>query len=178
VEALAAPDFPISSQSNVVEDKQMDIASFSSAYSAIKTIKEISGVLLDSKISSEAKTRVNEALEKLGNVQDTLFYIREELIKTQDENHTLKENVRELKQKLDEKGKVKYSKPSYWVVEGDAKDGPFCQKCYDVDNKLVRLQGGNNDEWHCKSCEAYYRGDSYKPIDPTVSLRGSHRKRW
>lgn len=30
----------------------------------------------------------------------------------------------------------------YWRGEGDTKEGPFCQRCLDVDRKAVRLQYG------------------------------------
>ena len=141
----------------------MDIATISNAYSAVKTIKELGSSLLDAKIDSEAKKSVAEVLEKLGGVQDTLFFIREELLKIQDENHGLKSKVKELEEKLKEKNKLKYIKPSYWLREGENKDGPFCQKCYDTDEKLVRLQGGNNDTWHCHNCKSTFYGPEYTP---------------
>ena len=127
----------------------MDIASFTSAYTTVKTLKELGTTLLDAKIDSEAKDRISEALGKLGEIQENLFYIREELINIQGENQALKDQVKFLEEKLDEKGKVQYRKPSYWVVDGENVDGPFCQKCYDSNNKLIRLQGGENDKWGC-----------------------------
>jgi len=78
----------------------MDIASISSAYSAIKAIKEIGSTLLNAKIDAEAKQRVSDFIEKLGSVQDALFYIREELIKVQDENQNLKVKLKNLEEKL------------------------------------------------------------------------------
>ena len=53
----------------------MDIASISTAYTAIKAIKDIGNTLLNAKIDSEAKQRVSEFVEKLGSVHDALFYI-------------------------------------------------------------------------------------------------------
>ncbi len=54
----------------------MDLSTISSAYSALKTIKELGSSLLDAKIDHEAKQRINELISKLGDIQDTLFYIR------------------------------------------------------------------------------------------------------
>ena len=73
----------------------MDITTISSAYTAIKILKESITTILNSKIETEARNRINEALEKLGGVQDTLFYLREELSRLQSENAELKERLKE-----------------------------------------------------------------------------------
>jgi ribosomal protein L37AE/L43A len=141
----------------------MDIASISSAYTALKAIREISQLLLNAKISAEAKQRVLEVVEKLGNVQDALFYVREELIKIQDENVSQKARLKELDERLELKGRVVFERPSYWVMTEGQLDGPFCQKCFDVDSLLVRLQLNGNDTWTCLSCKSVVLGPNYKP---------------
>lgn len=144
----------------------MDITTISSAYTSLKTIKEIGSSLLDAKIDAEAKARVAEVIEKLGRVQEALFFIREELIRVQDENQVLKRQIADLEKKLEQRGNVTYEKPSYWIIEGEKRDGPFCQRCYDVDNNLVRLQGGKNDMWRCYECRHTVYGPNYKPPAP------------
>ena len=141
----------------------MDIGTISSAYTAVKAIKELGSLLLEAKIDSESKQRVSEVLEKLGGVQDTLFYIREELLRVQEENHSLKERIKELERKQSEKEKLQYIKPSYWIIDQEKKDGPFCQKCYDANQLLIRLQGENNDIWHCHECKSIYYGPGHTP---------------
>lgn len=159
----------------VNKESSMDIGTISSAYSAVKTIKELGSSLLEAKIDAESKQRVTEVLETLGGVQDTLFFIREELLKAQDKNHGLKEKVKELEKKLEEKGKIQYEKPSYWVIENECKDGPFCQKCYDANQMLIRLQGGNNDIWSCHECKSTYYGPGY--ISPSRRVNRSRNLR-
>jgi BMFP domain-containing protein YqiC len=144
----------------------MDIASISSAYTAIKTIKEIGNTLLNAKIDSEAKHRVSEFVEKLGSVQDALFYIREELIKVQDENQNLKAKIKNLEDKLQIKEKLTYEKSYYWLDDKGLRSGPFCQRCYDVSGNLVHLQGGKNDVWQCYECKAPFYGPNYQPPQP------------
>ena len=153
----------------------MDIASITSAYSAVKGIKEIGTAILSAKIDAEAEERVNQVLEKLGPVQDALFYIREELLHLQEENQQLKRTIKGLEEKLNIKEKLIWEKPFYWIVENDSKDGPFCQKCYDSDQKLIRLQGGGNDIWKCLQCNSVYYGPNYRPSKPVVSRK---RSRW
>lgn len=72
----------------------MDIALISSAYTGLKMMREAITVILNAKIDSAAKQRINEALEKIGGIQDTLFYLREELSCLQTENADLKEKLK------------------------------------------------------------------------------------
>jgi hypothetical protein len=140
----------------------MDITTITTAYTALKSIKEIGGGLLQAKIDSDSKKKVNEVLDKLGTVQDTLFYIREELLKLQDDKQALKKTISELEEKLSIKSKLVYEKPSYWMQENDSRIGPFCQRCYDAEQKLIRLQGGKNDSWKCMQCNSKYHGPKYR----------------
>jgi regulator of replication initiation timing len=71
----------------------MDIASISSAYTGIKMVKESISALMSLKIEKSAKERINEVLDKLGAIQDTLFYLREELARLQTENAKLKDQL-------------------------------------------------------------------------------------
>lgn len=156
----------------------MDVASISSAYTALKTMKEIGTSLLNAKIDADAKQRVNDVLDRLGSVQDTLFYIREELLKLQDENQDLKKRVSELDEKLKTKAVVKWKVPFYWACENEEEDGPFCQKCYDADGKLIRVQGGGNDRWYCYECKSTFYGPNYEPPKPRVISSGIKINRW
>jgi regulator of replication initiation timing len=70
----------------------MDIAS---AYTAVNFIKDSLKAVLDIRIEAAAKKRINEILEKIGPIQDTLFDLREELFRLQTENTQLKEKLKE-----------------------------------------------------------------------------------
>ena len=102
--------------------------------------------------------------------QEKIIELREGAIELQDENIELRQQIKQLEDKLKIKENLEYLKPSYWLVNGENKDGPYCQKCYDVDKTLVRLQGGNNDRWHCRSCGSSYTGPNYKK--PISTRRG------
>jgi predicted RNA-binding Zn-ribbon protein involved in translation (DUF1610 family) len=71
----------------------MDIGSITAAYNGLKVGKEILTSLLEAKIESEAKAKVNEALSRLGTVQDTLFELREESFRLQSENEALRKQL-------------------------------------------------------------------------------------
>lgn len=65
-----------------------------------------------------------------------------------------------------------WEKPYYWLLKEGEKDGPFCQRCYDVDKKLIRLQGGHNDSWGCLQCNKGYTGPNYKAPPPITRRTG------
>jgi len=73
----------------------MDIAAITGAWQGIKAAKELVGGLIDAKADAEAKNRIYEAQAKLGNVQDALFSMREEMFALQDENKTLRAQIAE-----------------------------------------------------------------------------------
>ena len=87
----------------------------------------------------------------------------------QEENLGLRARVKALEEQLELRQKLKWEKPYYWITEGNERDGPYCQKCFDHDSKLIRLQGGNNGTWHCYVCKGNFYDSNYKP--PQVQRR-------
>ena len=96
------------------------------------------------------------------DLQEKLIRFREEALSMQEENVNLKIRVQDLERELAYEKQVVYENPYYWRIEADKKDGPFCQKCYDVDKKLVRLQTVSKGLWTCNSCNKIYRDNSYE----------------
>lgn len=95
--------------------------------------------------------------------QEEIMKFREVALSLQEENMKLKETIKALEAKLSEKEKVVWEPPFYWVKEGDAKYGPFCQQCYDSESKLIRLQNAEKGAWRCTTCNNNFFEDSYKP---------------
>ena len=112
--------------------------------------------------------------------QEKIMELREAAMELEEENRTLKLTVKELNKKIAFQKKVIYQKPSYWVKETEENDGPFCQKCHDSTDKLIRLPGGNNDVWYCYECSSTYYGPNYvKPVVQRPSrTRSSGISRW
>jgi hypothetical protein len=94
-------------------------------------------------------------------VQEKILELREAALRSQEENLELRTKVARLEEKLHLKNKVIWRKPSYWLDNDGVKDGPFCQKCYDSAQKLIRLQDGSNDCWNCHECKSFYTGPNY-----------------
>ncbi|MBU0620553.1 MAG: hypothetical protein KJ795_01775 [Gammaproteobacteria bacterium] len=71
----------------------MDIVSIGAAYEGLKNSKQILGAIFEAKVDAEAKPRVLAALEQLGDAQDALFSLREELFRLQTENDLLRRQL-------------------------------------------------------------------------------------
>jgi len=93
--------------------------------------------------------------------QEKIIELRESALELQEENQQLKIRVAELESQAKIEPELVYEKPAYWRVLDSSRDGPFCQKCWDSDSLLIRLQGGENDQWHCCQCKSSYRGPNY-----------------
>ncbi len=112
--------------------------------------------------------------QKVQNIElyGKLVSFQSEILAAQDENRDLRELVHQLQEKLDLKAKVTWERPFYWTCDAAQKEGPFCQKCYDSEGKLVRLQRrGSADEWDCLQCGSHFPGPGYvAPCSPTLWL--------
>jgi ribosomal protein L37AE/L43A len=109
--------------------------------------------------------------------QEKIMELREGALALQEENLNLKGRIQELETELKKKNEIQWESPFYWTISGDSKEGPFCQKCYDSESKLIRLQRIEEGNWHCKSCNNNFFKDSYKPSDPIVGVVRT-RSKW
>lgn len=66
------------------------------------------------------------------------------------------EEINTLRRKLVERKSVSWHPPFYWVENEGRRDGPFCQRCYDKDRELIRLQDLKNGYWSCLACKSVY----------------------
>lgn len=97
--------------------------------------------------------------------QEKIMELRESALALQEENFELREKNAELEAALANKNSLKYEAPFYWKIEGEEKEGPFCQQCQDKDNKQIRLQTTGEDFWRCFTCNQVYYGPEYKEPD-------------
>ena len=100
-------------------------------------------------------------------------------LELQRENLRLRYENQSLKRQLDLREKVRFERPFYWIEEGDRRDGPYCQRCYDVDTRLVRVQSTlEAGVWRCEACDKAFFDATYGPPEsqspPQSPARGSY----
>ena len=113
---------------------------------------------------SEAKSLFSSVfvLYKKGSnleAEQKLQELQEAFIDLKAENLELREELLELREKVKLREELIYEAPFYYrKKENNEKDGPFCQKCYDDQSKLVRLIEVNDipGSHFCKVCENYF----------------------
>jgi hypothetical protein len=129
----------------------MDIAG---ALTGLTFIRESFTALLRGKIEAESQARVLDALERVGNVQDALFGLREDLARLQTENESLRARLGA----LDEWRSVATKYQLVQTAGGGfvyASSGPpphfACPKCFNEAKQIQVLQPAG--EWaSCPAC--------------------------
>ena len=70
------------------------------------------------------------------------------------------ERIFELERLLNTQRNMKYDGSVYFQqLDGGDKNGPFCPKCFDVDQKAVRLKhvkGNWAGDWYCQNCAGHF----------------------
>lgn len=130
----------------------MDITAVTAVLSSIKTATDIAKLIKDSDLSLEkAETKL-----KLADLIGALADAKLEVVGVQQTLAEAEAKVRELDAKLKIRENLQWKEPAYWLETAVGSDGPFCQKCYDTDQKLVRLQGNGTGWFECKSCKSSF----------------------
>ena len=126
-----------------------DLASITAIVKSVKAATEIAKFLKDSDLTvekAEIKLQLADLISSLADARIETAEIQTILIEKD-------EQISNLTNKLKIKGSLVYEKPYYWIIDGNSKDGPFCQNCQDGKDKLIRLQQlGNAGYWNCLQC--------------------------
>lgn len=136
----------------------MAIQEIATALAGIKTATEIAKLIKDSDATlekAEVRFKMAELIEALADTKLQISDIKQLLVEKD-------ELIGELKRSAATRAALKYDAPYYWRIEGETRDGPFCQKCYDTDTTLIRLQKGyTRGQWTCHACKGYVEDSSY-----------------
>lgn len=83
--------------------------------------------------------------------------------------------IKQLKTELETRENMIWEPPYYFLKNKEGKDGPYCQKCYDSNRKLIRLQlPGSKGLWVCNECDSRYKDSNYVEISH-VSMQRRER---
>lgn len=142
----------------------MEITSITAALSGIKNAADIAKIIKDSGASleqAEIKLQLADLISALADAKIEISNFREVVSEKEAE-------LTELRKKLEIQDNVEWEEPYYFIIANDKKDGPYCQKCYDSQMLLIRLQGDGEGWWNCNECENTYTDKNFKESGPLV----------
>jgi hypothetical protein len=84
--------------------------------------------------------------------QEKIMELREAVIELQEQNLVLRQETADLRAQVKLREEVQFDGAVYWRIEEGKRIGPFCQRCFDADGKLIRLQD-YDDAWFCLHCK-------------------------
>jgi hypothetical protein len=126
-----------------------DIMLISQIFGSIKAAIEIAKLLKESDLSlekAEMKLKLADLISTLADTKIQVAEIQDVLLEKDGE-------IKKLQEALTIKEIVTYEPPFYWTKDGERKDGPYCQRCYDKDKILVRLQDYGDGRYVCEVCD-------------------------
>jgi len=108
---------------------------------------------------------IAELIKKYNNVElnRKIIDLCDEIFELREDNLKLKEKIKALDEEKKINKKMVFESPFYWLKDGEKKDGPYCQKCYDDNKKLIRLQDLKNGYRECLVCKSGVADPSYRP---------------
>ena len=123
--------------------------SIKSAYDLAKDLKDNKSIT----INADGNMKIIELMGALVDAKEELVEIKSQII---DKDKL----IMELQGKLETKESLKYEEPFYWKkIEGNQKEGPFCQKCQDAEGRMARLIAKPDSyagTHHCSVCDNWY----------------------
>jgi hypothetical protein len=112
----------------------MDMLTFSALSSALTSLKTIIDIAKSAN-NQQFGQQLNSAVLDL---QGKLMEIQQQALSLQQDNQTLRDELKKFKDHKDTAAKMHFDGHVYW--KDDDVESPFCQICWDVDKALVRLQ--------------------------------------
>lgn len=140
----------------------MDLASIGTVVATLKQIKEITEYLnrvSDNLKNAESRNHLARLTNEVSSLYTQIAAVQFELVEFKKENH-------ELREKLAMRDQISFKKPFIWCGEGEKKDGPFCPRCYETDERLIHvleLNNPHNGAWNCRTCGNIYRDGTHIP---------------
>jgi len=136
----------------------MDIGAINTIISSIKTATDLAKFINESGISlekAEVKLKLAELISALAEAKMEVAAVQQIILDKDIE-------IGKLREQMKIKEKIKWEKPYYWLEDEGKKDGPFCQQCYDNEQKLIRLTDYGDGSWVCKTCSSSYFDKNFK----------------
>jgi len=116
---------------------------------------------------------IAKLIKKYGDMElyQRIVDLRDEIFDLREENLKLKKDISCLEEEKDIKDRIIWEHPYYWLKNDKNKEGPYCQKCYDENKKLIRLQNSSKGEWRCLVCRSFFKDSPYETSNPVYPRR-------
>jgi hypothetical protein len=129
-------------------------------YTGLKFAKDALQVALNYKIENETRTQIADALDRLGSVQDSLFEVREERIRLQNENDCLRKELADRDEWGAQERKYRVQETSGGAVVYEFTETPkhyACPSCFS-NRKIQILQDDRvrRGYFTCPGCKVAY----------------------
>lgn len=83
-----------------------------------------------------------------------MLSIQSQAMDMQEENRSLREQVKALQSKLTFAGTLRFEAPLYFAADDKT---PFCARCWESDQRAMHLAGDwNGRRWECHKCKTVY----------------------
>lgn len=130
----------------------LDSVMISGAYASLKAAKELLKGAFDAKVDGEVKSKVYDAMERLGSALDTLYDMRSDLFDLQEANN-------KLRQQLSDANAWAERSASYGLATAPG-------------GAVVYKFNGTPDHWACPSC---FNKQQIQPLQTNRAWHGRYR---
>jgi ribosomal protein L37AE/L43A len=150
----------------------MDITSITAAYTGLKFGKDVFNTLIEGKVEQETRSKVIEALTKLGQAQDVLFELREELFKYQAENELLRKKIGTSENWQNRLALYELTKTAGGAMVYESKKDPkhfACPSC--IEKQQIQILQDNrtlSGIFRCTGCEATFPVNASQKLTPQI----------
>jgi len=104
---------------------------------------------------------IGKVLQEAGKIEQykQILEAQKELLEMQKKIMELENKNKALKDQLEVKRNLIFENNVYWIkIKDDQKDGPFCSRCWDDENKLVRTHYLEHSDVNlCPKCKTTAR---------------------
>ncbi|WP_085723188.1 hypothetical protein [Pseudomonas sp. R37(2017)] len=142
----------------------MDYAMIGATFESFNVVRKLLGVVYAAKVDADAKEKINEALTRLGETQDGMFQIREELNRLQNERDDLRKQLDAADYWLKRSAQYSLAEAPGGAFVYQSSESPHHYACPSCFNKkeIHPLQDNRtlSGKFRCTGCKAEY------PVNP------------
>lgn len=109
--------------------------------------------------------KIAKVLQEAGKIDlyEKLLELKERAMEMQEKIEKLSTENKKLIKNQSIKEKLELADNHYWLKNEDKLDGPYCTKCWDKEQLLIRVPVYDNNEYEfiCPNCQTKIRNKNY-----------------